>query len=400
VRSRGRLDRLDRLDRIRARLVARGWALLTGPRLTGFWAALAGILAVAAVSALGVLGNTGGGSVAILYLIPPLAVTVLVHRRLGILISADAAFVWAVSDAPHSGQSLALLSFEAAVRFLVVGLSVLLVSALREAVIRATHSEARFRDFLALAARQLRTPVAGLRASAEALIGLDSSPAQERLLSNIAAESERAGRLVSSLLAIGRLDAEASDGRGLRPGRDALSDAVADLVAVCADAVDTARRSSPTLLVTLRTSEDSVVVAADAESCRHILGNLLDNASRHAEEWIEVALSVNAAGSRAVVHVRDDGPGLPAGREELAFESFVSLDGAGGSGLGLPLSRGLARSFGGDLAYEQHVFVLTLPAAVASPKGFSLRRRRIGAPGGTGATNDRLVRLTARNRDA
>ena len=46
---------------------------------------------------------------------------------------------------------------------------------------------------------------------------------------------------------------------------------------------------------------------------------------------------------------------------ELIFERFASLDDKGGSGLGLPIARGVARAHGGDLVYTGSAFVLTLP---------------------------------------
>ena len=68
------------------------------------------------------------------------------------------------------------------------------------------------------------------------------------------------------------------------------------------------------------------------------------------------------------IRVADDGPGLPKGQEEHAFERFVSLDGKGGCGLGLAIARDLSRAHGGDLVYDRSVgaFVLRLPVAPAS----------------------------------
>jgi signal transduction histidine kinase len=62
-----------------------------------------------------------------------------------------------------------------------------------------------------------------------------------------------------------------------------------------------------------------------------------------------------------VISVHDDGPGLPEGARSAVFERFVSLDGHGGSGLGLPIARGLAEAQGGTLDYEDGSFVMRLP---------------------------------------
>jgi signal transduction histidine kinase len=66
-------------------------------------------------------------------------------------------------------------------------------------------------------------------------------------------------------------------------------------------------------------------------------------------------------GGMAVVRVKDDGPGVPREDTERIFDRFASLDGKGGSGLGLPIARGVARIHGGGLVYAQGAFVLRVP---------------------------------------
>jgi len=88
------------------------------------------------------------------------------------------------------------------------------------------------------------------------------------------------------------------------------------------------------------------------EELRRILGNLVDNARRHATA--EVLMSARSDGGRVLVRVDDDGPGIRPDDRERVFERFTRLDDArardaGGSGLGLAIVRGLARSRGGDV---------------------------------------------------
>ncbi len=97
----------------------------------------------------------------------------------------------------------------------------------------------------------------------------------------------------------------------------------------------------------------------DERAVREILAQLLDNARRHA--FSRIVLSAAQAGGVVELRVGDDGVGLPAGLVERAFERFASLDGLGGAGLGLPIARDLARLHGGDLGYDDGVFVLRLP---------------------------------------
>jgi signal transduction histidine kinase len=133
----------------------------------------------------------------------------------------------------------------------------------------------------------------------------------------------------------------------------------------CQDATERVRSLAPHLEVSLSTSADTAVVLANPGACRHVLANLVENAMRHAHS--SIAVELNRSDSRTVVTVRDDGPGLPSGSEDVAFEPFVSLDGAGGSGLGLPLARRLAQSLGGDLCYRAGAFVLELPSDPSAP---------------------------------
>lgn len=103
-----------------------------------------------------------------------------------------------------------------------------------------------------------------------------------------------------------------------------------------------------------------------------VLGNLLDNAQRHATG--EVRVSLRREGATAVVEVADDGAGVPEGDRERIFERFVRLDDArarddGGAGLGLAIARDVAAGHGGTLTVREApeggaLFVLRLPLAV------------------------------------
>ncbi|MEJ7764715.1 MAG: PAS domain S-box protein [Acidimicrobiales bacterium] len=228
--------------------------------------------------------------------------------------------------------------------------------AMDEALQAARHSEESSRRFLADAAHQLRTPIAGIRACADTLAGSGSVAEGEVLLDHMIEETSRAGRLIRGLLRMARVD------RGVAP-----TPVPCDLAAVCASEVERLRIRSPQLEVEQRLID--VVpdeLRLDPDVVHEILGNLLDNASRHARSRIGVEVRL-AAPAMAEVRVTDDGPGLADDMVEGAFERFVSLDGRGGSGLGLPIARGLARSHGGDLTYEGGWFVLRLASGGARP---------------------------------
>jgi PAS domain S-box-containing protein len=119
-----------------------------------------------------------------------------------------------------------------------------------------------------------------------------------------------------------------------------------------------------------------VKVHADPMRVRQILVNLVSNAVKYAPQG---ATSVRATAPRGgpsgpvAVSVADSGPGIPADKHELVFEEYARLDAAQqGSGIGLAISRRIARLMGGDLTLESEpgsgsVFTLWLPAGAQAP---------------------------------
>jgi signal transduction histidine kinase len=107
----------------------------------------------------------------------------------------------------------------------------------------------------------------------------------------------------------------------------------------------------------------------DASRVEQILGNLLANGIQHTRDASSVRLLVGVEGDRIVFTVRDEGPGIPPEEVERIFDVYTSKKEGDvrGMGLGLPLSRRLARLLGGDLRAVAHPgaggeFVLELPA--------------------------------------
>lgn len=221
---------------------------------------------------------------------------------------------------------------------------------LQSALYDANESDARSRRFLADAAHQLRTPIAGIQACAQAL-HYDIAPAErERMLAGVVGESTRASRLMASLLQMARLDR----GEGVLPSP-------CDLLTLCEEEAERIRRRSPHLAISVIDQGSSAEKPdLDANAVAEILGNLLDNARRHARKAISI--SARHGGNGVEVRVADDGPGVAPELATQVFERFASLDGKGGSGLGLPIAKGLAQAHGGDLCWDGDAFVLSLPA--------------------------------------
>ena len=229
-----------------------------------------------------------------------------------------------------------------------------MLDALEAALDEARSSEDETRRFLAEAAHQLRTPITGIQASVESLAYTRTREEREQLLANVGREASRAGRRVAGLLRMARLD------HGDRPARRSC-----DLVSLCRTEVERVRLLAPRVEVSFRASLDPWPMEVDADAMREALGNLLDNASRYAASRIDVSLEAKSGAAELVV--ADDGPGLPQGAAERAFEPFVALDTHGGSGLGLAIARAIARAHGGDVVHERAGFVIRLPTATDGP---------------------------------
>lgn len=239
-------------------------------------------------------------------------------------------------------------------------------------------------------------PLAGVQAAAPVatpgLVGRDLAPALRQPISRIIANAETIRTRMAGPLA-DEYASYAADIAAAGQHLLALLDDLADLEVVEADdfstapdridLADVARRAAGILGV--RARERGIVIDAPrlgeklpaiAEFRRvlQILLNLLGNAIRYTPGNSQVWIRLEGEGSRARVIVADQGPGLSAEQQEKVFEKFERLgrSGDGGSGLGLYISRRLARAMGGELSVESAPgqgarFILDLPGDLLAP---------------------------------
>lgn len=239
-----------------------------------------------------------------------------------------------------------------------------MLDALEGAESRARGSEQQLRTFVGDAAHELRTPVAGIRAIAEAVLHqpADADPEErQRMYLLLAREAQRAGRLVDDLLDMARIDV------GLQ-----LHTEPVDLYELSGIQLDRVRMLHPD--VEFRLDGQAVRTIADPERIGQILVNILSNACQAMPEGGVVTVHVEARDDLARITIADTGPGIAPDDRERIFDRLVRLDQAretrsGGSGLGLPIARGIARAHGGDLNCTESEdgrgarFVLTLKIA-------------------------------------
>lgn len=276
---------------------------------------------------------------------------------------------WAVLRHPRQQALWAEVARARSLTWLGVGglLGVVLLGLLvvRTALARERAARRLQDDLLANVSHELRTPLTSVCLHADLLAepGLDER-ARRAHAEVVRAEGARLAALVDDLL----------DTAALRRGARRLEPSPVDLGAALATALAPWRTLAAREGVDLQ-SEGSAEALADPQALARILANLLGNAWKHgrpsrdgAPGRIAVRLRPGAGASTGpTVEVEDDGPGIPAGERERLFERFqrgAATAGVRGAGLGLALSRDLARAMGGDLVLhprtDRTCFRLTL----------------------------------------
>jgi two-component system, OmpR family, sensor histidine kinase TctE len=231
-----------------------------------------------------------------------------------------------------------------------------LVGSINDLLARLDVSIGAQKHFLADAAHQLKTPLAGLRTQAELaqreLSGGDAASAR-RSLQNIARSSQRAAHMVNQLLALARAEDEemrllTQDVNLLRLAQDVVSDFFGRASDKAIDlGLEAADAQAPLVPVWVR---------GQAVLVRELMRNLVDNALHHAPSGGRVTVRVlhDPFGQVAVLQVEDDGPGVAPAERDLVFQAFYRApdNRNEGSGLGLAIVREIAQSHGATVALE------------------------------------------------
>jgi signal transduction histidine kinase len=216
----------------------------------------------------------------------------------------------------------------------------------------------RQRRFVADASHELRSPLTRIRTELEVDLADPEVGDLRATHASVLEETIGLQRLADDLLLVARADERGDDGGSVPLDLD-------DVV------LRVARRLRADDRVELDLSGVSAGhVVGDPDQLARVVGNLADNAVRHAVSQVRFALRTD--GGQVVLTVEDDGPGVPEVDRERIFERFARLDAArstdgGGTGLGLAIARDLAEANGGTLTLDPSApgatFVLTLPAA-------------------------------------
>jgi signal transduction histidine kinase len=230
----------------------------------------------------------------------------------------------------------------------------------RERAEEAVEARARF---MANTSHELRTPLNAVLAYLELLLSETSGEVNEVQRSHL--ERIRAGathlkQIIEEILTFARLEAGTESG-ALRELD--LADPMREVAELIRPQFE-----SKGLQFTLEIPESRDAIRTDAAKVRQILLNLLSNAQKYTESGaVTMRMDQHRDGS-IEVDVVDTGPGIPEHDRERVFEAFwrgPGSDAGGGTGLGLNVSRSLARLLGGDLTLTTSevgsTFTLTLP---------------------------------------
>jgi two-component system sensor histidine kinase KdpD len=229
------------------------------------------------------------------------------------------------------------------------------------------ESERLRNSLLAALSHDLRTPLTVLVGLAEslALTTPKLSSAQQETAQAIQDEARRMSTMVSNLLDMARIES----------GEVTLNLQWQSLEEVVGAALEAARSMLQRHSVVVQLARDLPLVKFDAVLIERVLVNLLENVSKYTPPGSTVTLSARVNGDQLSVSVADDGPGLPAGREEAVFQKFTRGEresSTPGVGLGLAICRAIIESHQGKITGAQRpgggaIFTFTLPLGAPPP---------------------------------
>lgn len=217
-----------------------------------------------------------------------------------------------------------------------------------ESMRRKLEGKAYVEQYVQALTHEMKSPLAAIRGAAELLQEPLPEADRQRFARNIQGQEQRLTETIDKLLALAEVEQY-----GWLQKREQV--AVAELFAQAAESVSP-RLSAADLRLRLEVQDADMAVSGDPFLLKQALSNLLDNAIAFSPEHSEIVLQAECDSARAMLRVRDAGPGIPDYARARVFERFYSLarpaSGQRSSGLGLPFVREVARLHGGEAALE------------------------------------------------
>jgi signal transduction histidine kinase len=228
------------------------------------------------------------------------------------------------------------------------------------------------RDLLANVSHDLKTPLTSIQGFSQAILdGTAASPDEtQRAARVIHDEAGRMRRMIDDLLFLARIDA----------GQIELLWGPVNLTKLLQSCITRFEPYGQTAQVSLnlQVPGTGLMITGDSDRLVQLFSNLLDNAIKHTPPGGRVTVSAENRGETIVVSVTDTGPGIPAGQLKRIFERFYQVDASrdrsrsGGVGLGLAISKELAKAHHGSIHAESVVgvgtkFSISFPSANSAP---------------------------------
>jgi two-component system sensor histidine kinase TctE len=218
------------------------------------------------------------------------------------------------------------------------------VASFNELLERLSRNMQMQQRFLADAAHQMKTPLAGLRTQAELALRETDPQQLKRSLRQIATSTERATHLINQLLALAQAEHQATD-----PARFEVVELNALARSVVQESVPDA--ISKRVDLGFEPAEQPTRIVAVPLLLREMLLNLVDNALRYTPQGGSVTVRIRQQGETAFIDVEDTGPGIPEAERQRVFDRFYRILGTNvdGSGLGLAIVREIVERHDGLL---------------------------------------------------
>jgi two-component system sensor histidine kinase TctE len=215
-----------------------------------------------------------------------------------------------------------------------------LVRSLNDMLARLSQTIAIQKRFIADAAHQMKTPLAGMRMQSELALRQTDQAEIHRSLVQLSKSSEAATRLINQLLSLARAEnaAPATQALELIELSELARDTVQDWIQVSfANRID----------LGFEQADEAISIFGNPVMLRELLSNLIDNAIRYTPQGhsVTVRTAINKEQALAILEVEDNGPGIPVAEREHVFERFYRILGSNvqGSGLGLAIVREVAQ---------------------------------------------------------
>lgn len=203
-------------------------------------------------------------------------------------------------------------------------------------------------QFVANVSHELRTPITAIKGYAETLLGgaIDDRERAPQFLTTIAKHADQLANLVTDLLDLARLEAQAEPYRHAPVDLTMLIQRVADTWAPAA------QQKRQTLEI--RAHPASLTVLGNSAYIERAISNLIENAIKYTGDGGTIAVAARADQTEAIIEVSDNGIGIPAEDLPRVFERFYRVDRSrsramGGTGLGLSIVKHVAQVHGGSV---------------------------------------------------